>query len=733
MGETEMAASINRVETGGSAQPTTTIGVSEYVPDIEIPPARIPLFYQFGLLLVAGAMVLLPGIYLASIGLVAYGVYYYATHVDPGSNATGTQYFFGYLAPIFFGSAFCLTLFKTFLARRPKPPAPCIISRQDAPEFFELLERLCRTLKAPMPDKVLVDCRINASAGYGSLFGRDLRLTVGLPLAAGLDLREFTGVLAHELGHLSQKTAMRLNFVINWTNGWFARAVYERDIWDYRLALFTRMSPGIIKVFLLTGQLGIWLSRRVLWVLMVAGRGISCFMMRQMEYDADRCEIKIAGTDSFVLTVQRLSDLNLAFERTMMHMKKTWKQHRQLYDRLPELLLTRAREISSNASEKALNEALQKKTRLFDSHPAPNKRIARAKKANEPGILAPQSRPAASLFPQFDRLSREATTNQYRIWLGPAFQPHDLVALEDNVEQTAHDAGADPEAIKRYFMGVEDEWRWLILSPDKVLTNFAEDSAREGITKAKQQMAAAQAKAAENMKVFKQADATMLSAWQAIQLSLAGLPYEHVGLEPKPDGTRYSFQDVEKVLAVSTQSRQTSSFQLEAFERLIAERLTIGLQLIRLPRLVASFPEAARMRSQAYERLAVLALYKDIATPLAELRKDGGALRVLLESPASQPRSEETNATLTKLNTRMIANLNRVQATVAKVKYPFPYRRGVISLGEYIQFKGKPENALQRTLEDSSYKLAQLVTLHRRILASLIEVAEWVEEKAAGN
>ena len=61
------------------------------------------------------------------------------------------------------------------------------------------------------------------------VFKKDLVLTIGLPLVAGLSIREFGGVLAHEFGHFAQGGGMRLTALVRFVNGWFARVVYERD------------------------------------------------------------------------------------------------------------------------------------------------------------------------------------------------------------------------------------------------------------------------------------------------------------------------------------------------------------------------------------------------------------------------------------------------------------------------------------------------------------------------
>jgi Zn-dependent protease with chaperone function len=59
-------------------------------------------------------------------------------------------------------------------------------------------------------------------------------------------------------------------------------------------------------------RLFVWLTRRVLWVLMMIGHAVSSFMLRQMEFDADRYETRVAGSDAFAATSERLRMLGLA-------------------------------------------------------------------------------------------------------------------------------------------------------------------------------------------------------------------------------------------------------------------------------------------------------------------------------------------------------------------------------------------------------------------------------------
>ena len=61
-------------------------------------------------------------------------------------------------------------------------------------------------------------------------------------------------------------------------------------------------------------RFGVWCSRLLLKLLMFTGHVISCFLLRQMEYDADSYEIKLAGSEAFESTAKRMAVLNAAHD-----------------------------------------------------------------------------------------------------------------------------------------------------------------------------------------------------------------------------------------------------------------------------------------------------------------------------------------------------------------------------------------------------------------------------------
>jgi len=137
------------------------------------------------------------------------------------------------------------------------------------------VDAICDTVGAPRPARIAADSQVNASAhlegGLLGVVGGELILTIGLPIAAGLTLKQFAGVLAHGFGHFSQRAGMRLYVLIMMVNMWFARVVYERDSWDDALEAWSKQGNFYVIAIVAAIRLAVWITRRVFWVLMMFG------------------------------------------------------------------------------------------------------------------------------------------------------------------------------------------------------------------------------------------------------------------------------------------------------------------------------------------------------------------------------------------------------------------------------------------------------------------------------
>jgi Zn-dependent protease with chaperone function len=416
-----------------------------------VPKTPVSFLYQFGLLWVTLAMLLLPLLYLALIAAAAYGIYLWATHFSSlvTSGGRGPRLFalkgLLYAAPLLGGLGVVLFMIKPLLARRPNHAQPLALNPGAEPLLFTFITKICETVGAAAPKRIDLDCQLNASASFRrgalSLLGSDLVLTLGLPLVSGLNARQFAGVIAHEFGHFTQGLGMRLTHLIRSVNAWFARVVYERDAWDLALEEWAdRTENGGIAIILAFIRFSVWCSRVILKLLMYLGHGIGCFMLRQMECDADSYQIKLAGSDGFEETSKRLHVLRSLIERTYKDLRPAWNLNRRLPDNFPAYLLRHDSELPPDQRTHLEDTLGLEATGIFDTHPSWGDRIRRARQANDPGIFHLEL-PATALFSHFEVPAKQVTLLHYTDDLDIPAPLMKLVPVH-----SAPSAEAEPEA-----------------------------------------------------------------------------------------------------------------------------------------------------------------------------------------------------------------------------------------------------------------------------------------------
>ena len=398
--------------------------------------APVSILYQMGLMLVTTMMLVLPVLYVALVVAAGWGVYLYATHfwfLLTSTSGGGRLYLVKlalYFGPLFAGAVVVLFMIKPLFARRGPKAQPLALNPAVESTLYAFIAKICDLVGAPMPKRIDLDCQLNAAAsfrrGLASLFGHDLVLTIGVPLVGSLTLREFAGVIAHEFGHFTQGFGMRLSYVIRRVNGWFARVVYERDAMDLRLEEWAmEAEDGRVMLVVNMARLGVWFSRTVLKLLMFLGHGVSCFLLRQMEYDADSYEIKLAGSEAFESTARRLAVLGPALGMAYKEVRTSWNLNRRLPDNLPAFLVRAEAQIPPAVREKIQDTMGLARTGIFDTHPSDGDRIRCARRAGEPGVFHLDV-PASVLFSNFEVVSRQVTQLHYAEDLGLDFDPAKL-------------------------------------------------------------------------------------------------------------------------------------------------------------------------------------------------------------------------------------------------------------------------------------------------------------------
>ena len=452
-------SAVNSNATGTQTSNTTESSKPLKLADIDkaftgtIPKVDLPATYKSGVIAVGITMVLLPLIYIGLIAMLGYGV---LSHVVANTGwMQSLGYKFGvvaYITPIIVGVTIIVFMIKPLFARPAVVAKTIVLDPLKEPIFFHFVNKIALTVGAPRPKQIEIDCEVNASAsfrkGIFSFFGNDLVLTIGLPLLAGFNSRQLAGVLAHEFGHFSQGVGMRFHYLTYKVNSWFFNAVYLRDSWDAKLDDAAEEADGWVSIILNFARGGVWLTRKVLYAFMMAGHAVSSYMLRQMEFDADRYEAQMAGSQQFKDTTLRLQRLGVAFQVSHDQLAQAWED-KKLVDNLPRLIAHNAQQLPEELDHAILTQMRETRTQVYDSHPSDNERIDNAMAQQAKGIFE-LDRESWDLLKSFDSLAKQVSNQYYANELGLEFDRNKLIDV-NQVVQITQENEKQQEAYHEYF------------------------------------------------------------------------------------------------------------------------------------------------------------------------------------------------------------------------------------------------------------------------------------------
>ncbi len=703
----------------------------------QIEPVRPTILYRLWVAIVAGVMVLLPLAYVAIIGLIVAGLVYHAIHHVTIFQALGTRRnalkaaALIYITPLIAGAVVVALMLKPLFARPARGPKQRTLEPGDEPLLYAFVDGVCTTVGAPRPARIAVDCRVNASAhregGLLGVLGGELVLTIGLPFAAGVTLKQFAGVLAHEFGHFSQGAGMRLYALIMRINLWFARVVYQRDEWDETLAAWSSEGQGFIVLLVAIVRLAVWLTRRILWVLMQVGHVVSGFLSRQMEYDADRYEARMVGGAVFAETMWRFRVMSVAENGAFADLQSSWQQ-RRLPDNFPKLVTANIPQIPEPLIAAFRQSMDTTRTGLFDTHPADKDRIARAlREAPGPGIF-PVEGPATDVFRNFDALAKQSSLDMYKSSLGPGITQDQLYEVSELVEtQTAAQEGA--EAAGRFFLGTWHVAQRLPLPAEAPHAPADLTAANRALVQARNEVQAARG---DCLEAAERADAIR----KRLYLADVALIFLKTGVPVKP-------ADFE-LKAATTQAAESARDRAEAELRQVERRM----RAVRRGRRSPAHPGARPPRGQAGRR-------PRHRRPGAPRR---GARRSITARPTSRPTSHPSspgwptprsvllgtlqayqagkdpkNQPLVNAVLRAAAGLrDRLEESRWKlgdaIDYPFEHADENVTLAKFAFPPLLPEkDDISGLLEAGGEALTRVSGLYQRALGRLAVTAEEVE------
>lgn len=687
-----------------------------------IEPVRVTLGYRGGLLLIALMTLLLPVAYLGLPLAVGWLVYLHAVHDTWMVGSTGGFWrLVAYLAPILAGPVVVFFLFKPFLARASSTQSQVEIDERDHPLALEFIRAIARAVGAPAPAVITVDCRVNASAslrrGLASFVGQDLRLCIGLPLVTGLTLRQLAGVLAHEMGHFAQGSGLRLTYLIRAINGWFARVVYERDTWDAKLADWSQRADIRIALVLWIARLGVWLSRRVLWVLMMGAHALGMWMLRQMEYDADRYEARLSGSDAFAATAYRVRLLSVAAANATARLSKAYLE-KTLCDDFPTLVAVTAEALPKEVVERVKESSDREPGGVFDTHPPDANRIASAERENARGILRLDV-PATTIFPALQSLSRRATEALYRDehaidLAGVALVPVERIVARDDA------ARRDEMACERVFGRRVSPARPMPLAR-LIEPKVSFEDARATLT----EVLAAAARISVDTKA---AEGKMMSAHgDVIRARCAAVLFEVGFLPDAIGGDIASPMAAESARARAITERDGAEADLAPGRAVLQQRLATVLSTLHASDVGDHLPEGATWAVEAAAlgaALDAMAIHAPLFQRLAEEHSTLGGL--LAVTPTDDDTAIRRSSHIAARARDLYRELRPALTALDEVAYPLAHARSVSVTVFILEDLPADENDLSAFVR-TNHVITRIYGFHRRALGRLATIVEGVE------
>eukprot|EP00913_Durusdinium_trenchii_P028402 g26630.t1 len=690
-------------------------------------PVRTTVSYRIGLAVVAFGMLLLPLAYLGLIALTLGGVVWHAT-----ANFTLLKTYRSliglalYLLPLLFGGFLVVFMFKPFFARKAAQQRKRRIKREAEPCLYDFVEQIAATVGAPAPRSIRVDCNVNAAAsfrnGIWSMFGSDLTLTIGLPLVAGVSVRQLAGVLAHEFGHFTQGAGMRMSYLIRITSFWLMRTVYERDAWDEWLYRMSKESRFYLQAVFYPARFFVWVTRLLLWCLMSTGHVISCYLLRQMEYDADRYETRLVGADTFAATAKKLVDLNVSHQMAFGDLRQFWDEGR-LADDLPALIVANIKFITPKIRNDLQKLHREQRTELFDTHPADRDRIASARLEKSvalfrlPRELA--ATPATVIFRDFESTCKKVTLLYYREDLELTVRRNELHPVKELLERQNVEIEAG-KSLHRYFqVRIPPLWP-LPISSFALQPSVDPNRTRDEMKRSRKQMLDAIPSYKRLEKKYEEAEERLYAATAALALLDVGFRIKPAEYQLK-EGTQRAASN----LYNKAQRRLADlASGMLAFESAAGARLTAAVQLLQDDRVVQRLENGDELKREVEVLLPEAVFVSELMGELRTFRVLYHKVSVLYSQiDGNEENFDLITAILGQLHT-LHRRLKSIDGRLQQRLYPFDHANDEMTLREFVLPVIPDPDDLGNLMEITSFMFERLVTIQLRLFARLAFAAE---------
>ncbi len=541
-----------------------------------------------------------------------------------------------------------------------------------------------------------------------------------MPLVAGLSLQQFAGVLAHEFGHFSQGSAMRLTFLMRSINWWMVHAVYVRDRADDVVEDMIR-SHTILTLVGLTAKALMAVPRWIMWLMLRAGHLVVGNMLQQMEFDADRYESHLVGSETFKSTCRQICVVQIAWEGAQQDMAQYYRDGR-LVNNLPRLIMENVSQIPPKVLKLVEQRMAETKTQMFDSHPSDTDRVANVEREPQAGVFH-STLPAMAVFADFESIAKGVSYDFYKEYFGDKVDSKPLLPVEDLLARLEQDK-ITWDALDRYFLDTFSELRPL------VLPNFY----LEPPTNANfllEQLKVARLHILHHLVVYRSAFEEYLNAHNAGLEAIQARVLFQAGLSFPSDQFTNSFRDLYDVARVDSFAREEQARLdpvLRPLETAAGARLFAGLTLLFEPQVAARITHAAAFQQEVRTLMGVVALVAQNWSQLLGLIGHDVTVDTLFTYGANQETSRQFGVLAIEAFEGAHRSLIYFRNLFEQLEYPFDHVEGRMTISHYLLRVVPMPRDYQGVAEATRDVVNGLQTMYNRSVARLCAIAEIVEQ-----
>lgn len=688
--------------------------------------------YRLAVFASALFMTLMPIAYLAAIAGIGWVVYWHFTH-DTGmlhtraSGRAAVVMFLLFLLPGIAGIVLIIFLLRPmlFLFGGDENHDKIEVFPREEPRLFGFVESVCNTMGAPVPERIFIDCEVNAAAqllggGFGLLGRRRLALHIGLPLVAGLSATAFAGILAHEFGHFSQGAGMRATGILGRMSRWMGIAAYDRGGIDASIAGLTQSGTTSFVLVGIVLAICVGIARLILKGVFFFGFGVARVMGRRMEFDADAHQARFVGSKAAIETWPRMFGLMEAQRQADIKIAEQWK-NRTLPEDFPALVASTARRLSPDAKAHLKQSLEETRTGWFDTHPATGVRIRAFKALADEGIFRLEE-PATSLFTNFADASKKASYAFFKERVGEFIFSATFVRAADlfgSHEEEDARAAAVPA-----FLGFEPpDWRPLALRMESIEPPADPKICWEKIRAARQTLVTAGPAAANAMDSYLGADKTLLQAEAAPVLFGLGISSMRKEFQFKFTNARSMRIEKDKALEAATTTSATIDDALDA----AAVRVAGNLRMLAVPGIEKRFADAPKLLARAQVLVKADQGLRRAFPAMKQLRENFQRTLVLVPYVDDQKMKSQARERFRPLTDSLRDAISGLRQDLGGVKSPYPGPDGETNLGGLIFRETPAWREYEQILGAASDCIEKFTQTQRRVTSELVEIASRTE------